>query len=192
MRKQRLVVLAAFSITLLTLTFGYLSFGTLVASVFAAGYLGGFFLWFILPANPIPFSALKGPYWFTLGVFVFLHKVEENRFKFFDTVSEITGMPVPSITSVPLAMLLVLGVIPWLFIPYLINRKYSLGYYFSWTLFASMGITELAHFLVFPFLVGGSYRYFPGMISVLLLAPMAWWGMWRLAHRKSNQQFQSS
>lgn len=43
-----------------------------------------------------------------------------------------------------------------------------------------MGITELAHFL-FPFLTGGSYGSIPGMAIVLALAPVAWWGMLRLA-----------
>ena len=49
----------------------------------------------------------------------------------------------------------------------------------AWTLFASMGLTELAHFIM-PLLANEPYGYFPGMASVVILAPLAWWGMWRL------------
>jgi len=44
-----------------------------------------------------------------------------------------------------------------------------------------MGLTELAHFAVFPWLnPSGITAYVPGMWTVLALAPVAWWGMWRL------------
>jgi len=46
----------------------------------------------------------------------------------------------------------------------------------AWSLFASMGITELAHFFL-PFMTTDPYGYFPGMASVIVLAPLAWWGM---------------
>lgn len=42
-----------------------------------------------------------------------------------------------------------------------------------------MGLTEPAHFIM-PFLANETYGYFPGMGSVIILAPLAWWGMWRL------------
>jgi len=47
-----------------------------------------------------------------------------------------------------------------------------------------MGITELAHF-VFPSFTNKAYGYFPGMASVVLLAPVAWWGMYRLSRRST-------
>lgn len=46
--------------------------------------------------------------------------------------------------------------------------------------FASMEITELGQF-VFPFFTQEPYGYFPGMLSVFLLAPMAWYSMWSLS-----------
>ncbi|WP_220466405.1 hypothetical protein [Dyadobacter psychrotolerans] len=45
---------------------------------------------------------------------------------------------------------------------------------------SSMGITELAHF-VLPLLTKEPYGYFPGMTRVIVLAPLAWWGMYRLS-----------
>jgi len=76
--------------------------------------------------------------------------------------------------------LLVLPVGTWLATPFLIKGGYDFGYYLGWTFFASMGITELAHFFL-PLLANEPYGYFPGMASVLVLVPLAWWGMWRLA-----------
>ena len=70
----------------------------------------------------------------------------------------------------------------WLLIPPLVSRGYAFGYYLAWTFFAAMGITELAHF-IFPIVAGGPYGYFPGMATVLLLAPAAWWGMRNLARQ---------
>lgn len=77
--------------------------------------------------------------------------------------------------------LLVIPVGAWLAIPLLLRRGYELGRYLAWTFFASMGLTELAHFLT-PVLANEPYGYFPGMASVVILAPLACWGMWRLSH----------
>lgn len=76
--------------------------------------------------------------------------------------------------------LLILPVSIWLATPFLIKRGYDFGYYLGWTFFASTGVTELAHFGL-PMLTNEPYGYFPGMASVFVLAPLAWWGMWRLA-----------
>jgi hypothetical protein len=80
----------------------------------------------------------------------------------------------------PLAVLLYAFAATWLLIPWLVGRRHAFGYFLVWTFFASMGITELAHF-VFPLFTGAPYGYFPGMASVVPLAPLAWWGIWRLA-----------
>ncbi|WP_206110744.1 hypothetical protein [Pannonibacter phragmitetus] len=58
-------------------------------------------------------------------------------------------------------------------------RGYAFGHYLAWTFFVSMGVIELAHF-VFPLFGGRSYGYFPGMATVVLLAPVAWWGIYRM------------
>lgn len=51
--------------------------------------------------------------------------------------------------------------------------------------FTAMGVTELAHF-AFPLFVAEPNGYFPGMASVVVLAPVAWWGMWRLSGRHAD------
>ena len=177
------VILGAFLFSMLVLLLGYISFGIWTTLIFTAGFLGGFILWLWFPTNA-SFHSIKIPFWITFAVFL-VHRVEEKMTGFFKAMAEITGTPVPEITSMPVISLILVSVVAWLAAPYLMRRGYAWGYYLVWTFFASMGITELAHF-IFPFFTGKKFGYFPGMISVLLLAPCAWWGMLKLY--KSNMQ----
>lgn len=179
-KNQALLIVCALLFSLAIPALGYMYLGSLVAFLFLLGYLGGFILWMLIPAKA-PYVSLRIPYWSTLLAFLLLHKVEENVTKFFEVLSnKITGVPVPEVTPILILSLLILPVGAWLAIPFLIKRGYKFGYYFAWTFFASMGITELGHF-VLPFITQDPYGYFPGMASVAVLAPLAWWGMWRLA-----------
>jgi len=174
-------VFAPAAFTLILLALGTLSFGPWTSFIFSFGFVGGFVLWLIFP-HCRNFQMIKAPYWITFGIFIFFHRVEENLFRFQDRLSEITGTPVPSLTSPYLILLVLLTVGGWLMVAPLIKRKKSFGVYLAWSFFASMGITELAHFAL-PFFSPGPYGYFPGMASVFLLAPSAWWGAWRLMRR---------
>ena len=177
-------IILALLFTLLIPAIGYYYLGVLYATLFLIGYLGGFVIWLLVPSKA-SWTLLKVPFWLTLLAFLFLHKVEENRLKFFEVVSEkITGGTVPEFTVGLVIGLLILPIGAWLIIPLLVKRGYELGYYLIWTLFVSMGITELAHFFL-PFLTNEPYGYFPGMISVFILAPLAWWGIWRLLHKRN-------
>lgn len=173
----------AFLFTIGLLAVGYFSFGIWTTIIFASGFLGGFILWLFVPSNA-PFTAIKIPYWLTFAFFIFLHRVEEYMSKFQEELSKITGNPIPDISSPALIILVLASVGGWLLIPYLIKHNYAFGYYLAWTFFAAMGITELAHF-IFPFFLDKPYGYFPGMASVIILAPTAWWGMWRLARKRT-------
>lgn len=183
MRRSRpLVILAALCFSLLIPAFGYACVGTLIAALFLVGYLGGFALWLSIPASA-SWSAIRGPYWTALAIFV-LHKVEENRFEFFEVLGKkITGVPMPTVTPLLVLGLLVLPIGSWLLIPYLMKRGHAFGLFLAWTFFTSFGVVELAHF-VFPLLTDESYGYFPGMATAALLAPAGWWGMRRLATRR--------
>lgn len=177
MKKQTQIVLFLL-FTLAVPTIGYFSFGIVTALIFLVGFLGGYILWLLTP-NITSFKSIKLWYWLAFFFFA-IHRVEENVMKFQAELSKITGVPVPEVSSVPLIVLLILTVVAWLIAPYLIKRGYAFGYYLAWTFFASMGVTELAHFF-FPFFTSGQYGYFPGMASVILLAPVAWYGMWKLS-----------
>jgi hypothetical protein len=177
-------VAAAFVMTCATLALGYLAFGSLTALIFTAGFAGGFVLWVAFPSDG-SWPNIRTPYFLSLALFA-LHRIEENQSGFFARLAEISETSTPALTSPALIALLLASVGTWFSIPILLKRKHPLGAYFAWTFFASMGLTELAHFLVFPFLTGNPFTYFPGMASVVVLAPAAWWGMWRLAAAKKH------
>lgn len=166
-----------FIFTLFILLIGYIAFGFITSLIFASGFLTGYLLWLFIDSNP-GFAAIRWPYWITLILFV-VHRVEEKVMNFFDELALITGVATPSITSIPVILLVLISVGAWLAIPYLMRRRLEFGNYLAWTFFAAMGITELAHF-VFPLFTAGPYRYFPGMVSVFVLAPVACWGMFNM------------
>lgn len=180
MGKSKLLIVAALLFSFVVPLFGYVYLGPLYAVLFLTGYVGGFALWLLVP-DRAKWTSVSLPYWLTMLGFLILHKVEENRMAFFEVMSDrITGTPVPDVTVLLILSLLIVPVGAWLAIPLLMKRGNQFGYYLGWTFFASMGITELAHF-VLPLLTNEPYGYFPGMASVIVLAPLAWWGMWRLA-----------
>ncbi len=178
MKKKPLIVITALIFTLAILTLGYVSFGFFTTLIFTSGFLGGFILWMIVP-TVTSFAPIKVPYWLTLVAFI-IHRVEEKVCGFFDALSKMTDVPTPEILSWQIILLVLTSVGAWLLVPILMKRGYQFGQYLAWTFFAAMGITELAHF-IFPFFVDGPYQYFPGMASVVILAPLAWWGMWKLS-----------
>lgn len=177
-RRSTPTVVAALAFTLFVPLTGLLYLGSLVATIFLVGYGGGWVMWLVRPAVA-SFERIKVPYWLTVAAFV-LHKVEENRARFFETLSrEVTGVAVPEATPLLFVAMLIVPAGAWLLVPWLMGRCHALGTYLAYTLFASMALSELAHF-VFPLLTGHAYGYFPGMVTVFVLAPLGGWGLWRL------------
>lgn len=184
-RRSAALISSAFLFTALTLAIGYQAFGLLTSLIFSSGFLGGFVLWLLFPSNT-PYETLKAPYFMALFLFL-AHRVEEKVAGFFDFLSRTTGVPTPDIGSWEVVSLVLISVGAWLSVPFLMKKGYEFGYYLAWTFFAAMGITELAHWIVFPFFVEPKIQYIPGMISVVFLAPVAWWGMLRLSHGKRRE-----
>lgn len=179
--RSKLMLISAFLYTFATLWLGYRAFGLLTSLIFSSGFLGGFILWCCIRSNT-PYEKIKVPYYLCLILFV-IHRVEEKYAGFFSFLSKVTNVPTPEILSWEIVGLVMISVGSWLSIPYLLSRRREFGYYFLWTFFAAMGITELAHIVVFPVLIDKPYGYIPGMWSVIPLAPLAWWGMVRLSRR---------
>ena len=167
----------AIGLTSCVIALGYVMLGLLPMILFTFGFLGGLLVWLMSRANP-DWRAIRLPFFLTLAAFV-LHKLEERYLDFFPALSRITGVRPPETDSIFVYALYALAA-TWLLIPVLVPRRADFGYYLAWTFFVSMGVIELAHF-VFPLLTGGDYGYFPGMASAVILAPLGWWGMWRLA-----------
>ncbi|BBX37609.1 uncharacterized protein RMCC_0113 [Mycolicibacterium canariasense] len=59
-----------------------------------------------------------------------------------------TALPSPAVTSESVLLLLLVSVGMWLLIPVLMMRAPAFGCYLAWAFSASLGITELAHFVV--------------------------------------------
>ncbi len=176
--RSRFIITLAGVFTLAVVALGYLLLGWVPMMLFAFGFVGGFVFWLCIPSSA-SFRSVYVPYFLTLAFFV-AHKFEERHFNFFPALSKLTGAPSPQSGS-PLGLLLYAFAMTWLLIPLLMSRQHPFGYFLAWTFFASMGITELAHF-IFPFFTSRPYGYFPGMLTVVFLAPMAWWGiltLWR-------------
>lgn len=177
MSKRVTVIALAAAHTAAIVAIGYVLLGFVGMALFAFGFVGGLVVW-LVTRDDATFTDIRVPYFLTLAFFV-LHKVEERETDFFPALSQITGVPVPQDGS-PLALLLYALAAAWLLVPLLMLRGHSFGHYLAWTFFVSMGLVELAHF-VLPLFEDRRYGYFPGMASVLLLAPVAWWGTWRLS-----------
>lgn len=180
--KRLVTIIVATLFTITAILLGYIALGILPAFIFTFGYLGGLLIW-LFATNETSFKRIALPYFVTLCLFI-VHKIEEREKDFFPALSELTGVPVPNVTSWQAISLLAIAS-AWLLIPFLIWKRYMFGYYLAWTFFASMGITELAHF-AFPLLRDQPYGYFPGMWSVIPLAPAAWWGMYKLVKYKNT------
>lgn len=183
MKQQPTIILFALLITLTIPVLMYILLGRLVGVIHLAGFLGGFLMWLFIPTST-PWAKIKIPYFAVLFLFV-IHRIDEEISGFFPALEEITGVPLPDFADLHGAALwagiaVVIFVVIWVLSPILIHWRHPLGYFGAWSFFFAAGILELAHFIVFPFLVPAPYGYFPGMISVALLAPVAWWGMWRL------------
>jgi hypothetical protein len=182
--KNPRLVAGALGFSLLVPLLGLVFLGPLYAVLFLVGYLGGFVFWLGTRARAT-WKSIRTAYSLNLLAFLLLHKVEENRTDFFRVVSEkITHTPPPEVSLGLIIALLVVPLAAWIATPFVIRRHGDLGRYLAWTLFASMGLTELAHFIM-PLLANEPYGYFPGMASVLVLAPLGWWGMWKLGRSRS-------
>lgn len=180
MRPKVLIIVMAFLLTVAILILGYVAFGVIPMLIFTSGFLGGFILWLIVPVKG-SYASIRLPFWISFALFM-VHRIEEKVAGFFPKLSEITGTSVPEITSIPVILLILTSVGAWLLAPYLLSRGYAFGYYLAWTFFTAMGITELAHF-IFPLFTPEPYGYFPGMLSVIILAPVAWRGIYRLMNK---------
>ena len=172
---------AAFSA--LVLVFGYAAFGLWTTLIFASGFLGGFVLWIVF-GNARSAKAIRLPYWISLGLFV-MHRIEERISGFFDELARLTGAPTPDIASPQVIGLVILSIGPWLLVLPAIHRFPAIGSYLAWTFFAAMGVTELFH-VAFLLIDGRDDLYFPGLASVAILAPTAWWGMKRMVRAPSE------
>lgn len=179
------IILVAFLFSVTIAALGYITIGFLPSLIWLIGFLGGFIVWLVMPARA-SWASIKAPYFLTLILF-FIHRfIDEQFFGFFEALERITGVPFPDPAEMPVLYVVISVLfIAWMLSPILVKYGHPLGYYGAWSLFFVAGVAELAHF-VFPFFTPEPYGYFPGMLTVVFLAPVGWWGMWRL-YRKQER-----
>lgn len=167
------VVVIALGISILMPCLAYLSIGVLYAAISSIGYFLGFLFWQHF-SSCVAWRAIKAPYIFTLLTLLI------NWSSLFESSSgRAENALIASVNDERTLWFLAIQLLVWLVFPFLLLRDNSLGSYFAWAFFTTMGVTEFTTFVV-PVLLNVSLSYFPGMVSVLVIAPLAWWGIWRM------------
>jgi len=175
--KRPVDVAVALGFTLLIILVGYLAAGPVIGLTFTGGFIFGFFVWLARPQHAT-FRAIKAPYLLVILGYA-VHRTEEEIGDFLPQLEELQGSEMVEVTSFWSLTLVALSVI-WFLAPLLMRRGHSFGHFAAWSVFIGFGVLEFAHYL-FPFFDGdGGYSYYGGMWTVPLVAPIGWWGMWRL------------
>lgn len=158
----------------------YLQAGLLVVAIVCGAMVAGFVVWVrtTLRRPPAP-DAILPAYLITLALFLF-HVLEEHVSGFAERITAAAHVHWSATQFVEVIVLL--GPAIWIAGAIGIHRRHPLGNWIAWFLFVGMMLGEPAHIVVFPFLEGGRYHYFPGMWTSLLPMVPAAYGIWRMLH----------
>ena len=156
----------------------YSQAGLLVVGIVGGSMVLGFVIWLrtTLWRPPSPAAVLPA-YVLSLALFL-LHVMEEYTFDFAGRIAAAAHVTWTQAQFVEVIVLL--GPAIWIAGVVGIYHRHPLGSFVIWFFFIGMILGEPAHLLVFPFLEGGRYHYFPGMWSALLPMAPAAYGIWRL------------
>lgn len=144
----------------------YRQAGLLVVGIVCGAMAAGFVVWLRTTARrPADPDVVLPSYLLTLALFM-AHVLEEHLTDFagrIDRAAHVQWAPHDFV-------LLIVLVGPALWIAGAVGLRYRhpVGNYLAWFMFVGMFLGEPAHVLVFPFLEGGRYHYFPGMWTSLL------------------------
>ena len=110
-------------------------------------------------------------------VLFLVHVLEEYQFDFAGRIAAAAHVHWTETQFVEVIVLL--GPAIWIAGAIGLYKKHPLGNFVAWFFFIGMMLGEPTHMLVFPFMEGGRYHYFPGMWSALLPMAPAAYGIWR-------------
>ncbi len=137
----------------------YRQAGPVPVGIVCGAMAAGFVVWLRTTAHrPADPAVVLPPYLLALGLCL-LHVLEEFRFDFAGRISAAAHVHWPEHDFT--LLIWIAGAIG-------LYRRHPLGNYLAWFMFVGMILGEPVHLLVFPFLEGGRYHYFPGMWSALL------------------------
>jgi hypothetical protein len=156
----------------------YLQAGLLVVGIVAGSMVAGFAIWLRTTLRRPPAAAAILPaYLLALALFL-LHVLEEYAFDFAGRIAAAAHVQWTDAQFVEVIVLL--GPAIWVAGAVAIYHRHPLGNFIAWFFFVGMIIGEPTHMLVFPFMEGGRYHYFPGMWSALAPMVPAAYGIWRM------------
>jgi hypothetical protein len=156
----------------------YRQAGLIVVGIVVGSMVAGFVVWLRTTlTRPPAASAILPAYLVTLVLFL-LHVLEEYAFDFAGRIAAAAHVRWTEAQFVEVIVLL--GPAIWIAGAVGIHKRHPLGNFIAWFFFVAMMLGEPAHLLVFPFMEGGRYHYFPGMWSALLPMAPAAYGIWRM------------
>ena len=174
--KLSVALVAAFIPTYATLL--YLQAGLMVVGIVCGAMVAGFVVWLRTTVRRPPRPAVVLPaYLLALALFL-VHVLEEFVFDFAGRIAAAAHVQWTEAQFVQVIVLL--GPAIWIAGTIGIHKRHPLGNYVAWFFFIGMMLGEPAHYLVFPFLEGGRYHYFPGMWTALFPMVPAAWGIRRM------------
>lgn len=174
--KLSVALVAVFIPTYATLL--YLQAGLMVVGIVCGAMVAGFVVWLRTTLRRPPAAAAILPaYLLALGLFL-LHVLEEYAFHFADRIAAAAHVHWTEAQFIEVIVLL--GPAIWIAGAIGIYKRHPLGNYIAWFFFIGMIVGEPTHMLVFPFMEGGRYHYFPGMWSALFSMVPAIYGIWRM------------
>jgi hypothetical protein len=174
--KLSIALVAVFIPTYATLL--YLQAGLMVVAIVCGAMVAGFVAWLRTTVRrpPRP-SAILPAYLLALALFL-AHVLEEYAFDFAGRIAAAAHVQWTEAQFVEVIVLL--GPAIWIAGAIGIYKRHPLGNFIAWFFFIGMIVGEPTHLLVFPFLEGGRYHYFPGMWSALFSMVPAVYGILRM------------
>jgi hypothetical protein len=156
----------------------YLQAGLMVVGIVCGAMVAGFVVWLRTTVRrpPAP-GAILPSYLVALALFLF-HVLEEYALGFAARIAAAAHVPWTDAQFVEVIVLL--GPAIWIAGAIGIYKRHPLGNYVAWFFFVGMMLGEPTHMLVFPFMEGGRYHYFPGMWTSLFPMVPAAYGIWRM------------
>lgn len=159
----------------------YLQAGLMVVGIVAGSMVAGFIVWLRTTLRRPPAAAAILPAYLLALVLFFGHVLEEYQLDFAGRIAAAAHVHWTEAQFVE--VIVFLGPAIWIAGAIGIYKRHPLGNFIAWFFFIGMMLGEPTHLLVFPFMEGGRYHYFPGMWSALFPMAPAAYGISRMLSR---------
>jgi hypothetical protein len=143
----------------------YIQAGFSVTLIICGSMIGGLIVWLKTTFNkPVEPKKILPVYLLTLSFFT-LHVMEEYIGDFWVRIRALMHTSWSEHDFI--LVICFLGPMVWILGSIGIYFRNPLGNFLMWFIFVGMILGEPSHILIFPFLEGGRYHYFPGMWTAL-------------------------